>query len=36
LLDHDGLYAAMWQRQQEAGPDADVTAIDETGTPEPA
>ena len=38
LLGHDGLYAAMWQRQQEAGPDADdaIPIIDGTASPEPA
>ena len=37
LLGHDGLYAAMWQRQQEAGPDADddLLGTDGTVSPEP-
>ena len=38
LLGHDGLYAAMWQRQQEAGPDADddLLVTDGTASPQPA
>ena len=38
LLEHDGLYAAMWWRQQEAGPDADddLLITDGSVSPEPA
>ena len=38
LLTQDGLYAAMWWRQQEAGPDSDdeLLEIDESASPEPA
>jgi ATP-binding cassette subfamily B protein len=38
LLSQQGLYAAMWQRQQEAGPDADddLLVIDSATSPEPA
>jgi len=38
LLAQDGSYAAMWWRQQEAGPDVDedLLAIDDVAAPEPA
>ena len=36
LLQQDGMYAAMWQRQQEAGPDAELGDLLPEGEPEPA
>jgi ATP-binding cassette subfamily B protein len=36
LLAQDGMYAAMWQRQQEAGPDADIADALPNAEPEPA
>lgn len=36
LLGQNGMYAAMWQRQQEAGPDAEIEGYVPDGEPEPA
>ncbi|MBT5051398.1 MAG: ABC transporter ATP-binding protein/permease, partial [Rhodospirillaceae bacterium] len=36
LLEQNGMYAAMWQRQQEAGPDAEIEGYVPDGEPEPA